>query len=81
MFEIGFGLTLVGLLVAFVAIILMITSGRKGERQVRGGGVLFIGPIPIIFGTDNQSVKVIMLLVIASIGMIAILMILPYWLK
>jgi len=81
MFEIGFGLTLVGLLVAFAAIILMITSGRKGERQVRGGGVLFIGPIPIIFGTDNQSVKVIMLLVIASIGMIAILMILPYWLK
>jgi len=81
MFEIGFGLTLVGLLVAFVAIILMITSGRKGERQVRGGGVLFIGPIPIIFGTDNQSVKVIMLLAIASIGMIAILMILPYWLK
>ena len=81
MFEVGFGLTVAGLLVAFAAIILMITSGKKGQRQVRGGGILFIGPIPIIFGTDNQSVKILVLLVIASIGMIALLMVLPYWLR
>jgi len=80
-FEVGFGLTVAGLLVAFAAIILMIMSGKKGQRQVRGGGILFIGPIPIIFGTDNQSVKILVLLVIASIGMIALLMVLPYWLR
>ena len=79
-FELGFGLTVAGLLVAFAAIV-MIMTGRKGDRQVRGGGILFIGPIPIIFGTDNQSVKILVLLVIASIGMIAILMVLPYWLR
>jgi len=79
-FELGFGLTVAGLLVAFAAII-MIMTGKKGDRQVRGGGILFIGPIPIIFGTDNQSVKILVLLVIASIGMIAILMVLPYWLR
>lgn len=81
MFEVGFGLTVAGLLVAFAAIILMIMSGKKDQRQVRGGGILFIGPIPIIFGTDNQSVKILVLLVIASIGMIALLMVLPYWLR
>lgn len=79
-FELGFGLTVAGLLVAFAAII-MIMTGKKGDRQVRGGGILFIGPIPVIFGTDNQSVKILVLLVIASIGMIAILMVLPYWLR
>ena len=80
-FEIGFGLTVAGLLVAFAAIILMIASGKRGERQVRGGGILLIGPIPIIFGTDNQSVKMLVLLVIASVCMIALLMVLPYWLR
>ncbi|HUO42786.1 MAG TPA: DUF131 domain-containing protein [Methylomirabilota bacterium] len=79
-FELGLGLTVAGLLVAFAAII-MIMTGKKGDRQVRGGGILFIGPIPVIFGTDNQSVKILVLLVIASIGMIAILMVLPYWLR
>jgi len=81
MFEVGFGLTVIGLLVAFAAIILMVISGKKGEGQVRGGGILFIGPVPIIFGTDHQSVKVLIVLAIASIAMIALLMILPYWLR
>lgn len=81
MFEIGFGLAVIGLLVAFAAIILMIMSEKKGDSRVRGGGILFIGPIPIIFGTDRESVKVVILLAITSIVMIVILMILPYWLR
>jgi len=80
-FEIGFGLTVIGLLVAFAAIILTFTSAKKGQGQVRGGGILFIGPIPIMFGTDHQSVKVLVLLAIASIAIMTILMILPYWLR
>lgn len=80
-FEIGLGLTVTGLLVAFAAIILKIISGRKSENRVRGAGILFIGPIPIIFGTDRESAKVVMLLAIALIAMITILMILPYWLR
>jgi len=81
MFEVGFGLTVIGLLVAFAAIVLMIISGKKGEGRVRGGGILFIGPVPIIFGTDHQSVKVLIVLAITSIAMIVLLMILPYWLR
>lgn len=81
MFEIGFGLTVIGVLVALAAVILMITSGKKGEGRVRGGGILFIGPIPIIFGSDRESVKVIILLAIALIAIIVILTILPYWLR
>ncbi|RQD88789.1 TIGR00304 family protein [Methanosalsum natronophilum] len=34
------------------------------HSNVRGGGVVMIGPIPIIFGSDNQSAKVMMILAI-----------------
>ena len=80
-FEIGFGLTVIGLLVAFAAIILMIMSGKKTDGHVKGGGVLLIGPIPIIFGTDRESAKIVILLAIALTVMVTILMILPYWMR
>jgi uncharacterized protein (TIGR00304 family) len=80
-FEIGFGLTIAGILVAFAAVILLLVSGKKGDSRVRGGGILLVGPIPIIFGTDRQSVKVLILVAIASIVIMALLAILPYWLK
>ncbi len=28
----------------------------KQERKINGGGVIFIGPVPIIFGSDKNSV-------------------------
>ncbi len=34
------------------------------EHGVRGGGIVMIGPFPIIFGTDATSVKVLMILAI-----------------
>ncbi|MCS3923407.1 TIGR00304 family membrane protein [Methanosalsum natronophilum] len=36
----------------------------NSHSNVRGGGVVMIGPIPIIFGSDNQSAKVMMILAI-----------------
>jgi len=81
MFEIGFGLTIAGILVAFAAVILLLVSGKKGDSRVRGGGILLIGPVPIIFGTDPQSVKVLILLAIALIVIFVVLTILPYWLR
>ncbi len=80
-FEIGFALTVIGLIVAFVAILLMIMSGKKTDGHVKGGGVLLIGPIPIILGTDRESAKVVILLAIALTVMVTILMILPYWMR
>jgi len=44
-------------------------EGREedGERRVRGGGVIVIGPVPIVFGTDKQSVKVLLVLAIVLV--------------
>jgi uncharacterized protein (TIGR00304 family) len=81
MFQLGLVFTIVGILLAFAAIILMMLSGRKSDDRHRGGGILLIGPIPIIFGTDRESVKVLILLAFALIAIVAVLMVLPYWLR
>ena len=46
-------------------------GSTKSTSQVRGGGVVMIGPIPIIFGTDKGSVLMVVILAI-------ILMVLSY---
>jgi uncharacterized protein (TIGR00304 family) len=66
---IGIGMILVGLLVVFLA---AATSGRpsdEGERRsdVRGGGVIMVGPIPIVFGSDAKWASIAIVLAIALI--------------
>ncbi len=58
----------------------LITSGerRETERDVRGGGVVIVGPIPIVFGSDKRSAYVA-----AAIGalltLLALAATLIYW--
>jgi uncharacterized protein (TIGR00304 family) len=71
----GFVLIVVGIIVIIMAILLASTrSGAKGK--VKGAGVIMIGPVPIIFGTDQKSVKAVLALTIALI----IVMLVYYWL-
>jgi uncharacterized protein (TIGR00304 family) len=71
--TLGFILVLAGFIVIFLAIILMFFSSADGERKVRGGGAIIIGPVPIVFGTDKESVKV--LLVLSIILMVFVLLV------
>jgi uncharacterized protein (TIGR00304 family) len=71
----GVGLILLGFVLAFIAMILLVVSGTKGGRaKVRGGGAVIIGPIPIVFGTDKESVKVILILSIALVALLLVFM-------
>jgi uncharacterized membrane protein len=73
--SIGFGLILLGFALMVIAVIGAVLSGRRGGgSKVRGGGAIIIGPIPIIFGTDRQSVKVILILSIALVALLIVLM-------
>ena len=36
----------------------------KAESRIRGGGVIMLGPIPIIFGSDKESAKTAIILAI-----------------
>jgi len=63
----GFGLILIIIGIFFIVlgfileIISIILAGKpsveKERGEVKAGGVLFIGPIPIVFGTDEEVAK------------------------
>jgi uncharacterized protein (TIGR00304 family) len=79
LYSLGFLLILTGIIVIVVAIILASKSSAKKGR-VRGAGIIMIGPIPIIFGTDKKSVKTVLTIALALTIIALIIMILNYWL-
>ncbi len=73
--NIGIVLILIGFAVAFIAMILMVLSSAKGGKgKVRGGGAVIIGPVPIIFGTDKESVRIILVLSIVLVALLLVFM-------
>jgi uncharacterized protein (TIGR00304 family) len=65
----GIGMILVGFFVVFLAMVMAGRSSDRGEERtnVRGGGVIMIGPIPIIFGSDAKWASIAMVLAIVLI--------------
>jgi uncharacterized protein (TIGR00304 family) len=78
LYGLGIALVFAGMLVILVAIILLFISSVKGEGKVRGGGAVIIGPFPIIFGTDKESVKTVLLLSIILVIVLAVVTALVY---
>jgi uncharacterized protein (TIGR00304 family) len=68
---VGMGILLAGLLVLVLA---ASSGGSEGDRtRVRGGGVVMIGPIPIIFGSDARwaSVAIVLAVVLILVALVA----------
>jgi uncharacterized membrane protein len=65
LYSAGFILVFVGIIIIVVAAILILLANIKGRGRVRGGGAIIIGPVPIVFGTDKESLKKVLLLSIA----------------
>lgn len=76
--EVGFILIVFGFVLAFAAMILLAFRSARGSEKARAAGVLLIGPIPIIFGTDKDSVKGLMILAIVLVVVVLVFMLLPY---
>ena len=76
-FTIGLLLALAGFAVAILAFIFAILKSARGAGQVRGGGVVMIGPVPIVFGTDKQSARVLVLLGIILMTVLLLFTLLP----
>lgn len=79
LFSIGVILLFAGFAIAFVAIILLVITAMKEKGKVRGGGAVIIGPFPIIFGTDKEAVKILLLLSIALITLILVVTAFSYY--
>lgn len=50
----GIILIFVGFIVAFLGIIISILSSIRRGGEVEGGGIIMIGPIPLIFGKGSR---------------------------
>ena len=79
LWNIGIILILVGFFVTFIATILLLFTAFKGKGKVKGGGAIIIGPFPIIFGTDKESVKIILLLSLILIAFLLVFMAFSYF--
>jgi len=64
LYSLGLIMILVGIIIVIVAFALLFISSLK-SGEARGGGALIIGPLPIVFGTDKESVKAVLWLSIA----------------
>jgi uncharacterized protein (TIGR00304 family) len=61
LYGLGIFLVFIGIIiVTLAAFLLLLISNVKGKGKVKGGGAIIIGPFPIIFGTDKESVKTIL---------------------
>ena len=64
---IGFLLIIIGFIAILLATFLLIFHSTKTKGETKGAGIILIGLFPIIFGTDKQSVKVLLVLTIIII--------------
>ncbi len=49
------------------------TTRPKAQKTVKGGGVVLIGPIPIIFGSDAKTTAILIILAVVLIITVALL--------
>lgn len=68
--AIGFVLILAGLIAVFIAIVLLFFPRANHKDKVKGGGVIIIGLLPIVFGTDRKSVKMLLILSIVLMAFV-----------
>jgi uncharacterized protein (TIGR00304 family) len=76
--SVGLTLVFAGLALILVAVVWLFARSSRGKGSVKGGGVVVIGPVPIIFGTDKESVKIILVLSIILVALLLVLMIFSY---
>ena len=79
LFAAGIALIFVGIIITIVAVLLL-SIRSAGKWEVRGGGAVIIGPIPIIFGTDKKSLKAVVLLSLGLTILLLVVMVIYYWL-
>ncbi|AFA39916.1 putative membrane protein [Pyrobaculum oguniense TE7] len=67
----GFALIVLSLLVA------ALRSGEEERGKAEAGGVVLIGPVPIVFGTSEGITKLTLILAVALTAMALLVFLLP----
>ena len=85
MVDVGF-LYVLGLVLVVFGVLVIVFAVRRsvskdGKGSVRGAGVIIVGPVPIVFGTDKKSLRTVLLLSIALTLLLLVTMIVSYLLS
>jgi uncharacterized protein (TIGR00304 family) len=75
--SVGFGFILLGIGLIILGMIFS-SSGTGQSGQIQGGGIVLIGPVPIIFGT---STAMILPLIILAVILMVFMLFLPFILR
>ncbi len=66
---VGFMLIILGFFLVALGMIRFVLEAEEEhppyKGKVKGGGVILIGPIPVVFGTDKRYALILMVLAIA----------------
>jgi uncharacterized protein (TIGR00304 family) len=76
LFVLGSMLVIIGIFVLVVATILAGIRSRKG--RTKAAGVIIVGPVPIIFGSDKNTVKGLLKLALALTVLLIVAMLVYY---
>lgn len=64
--KLGFALIFIGFIIVFLAVALFAVRGFKSGES-KGGGIIIIGPIPIVFGSDKRITRNLLYLALALV--------------
>lgn len=81
LYGLGMALIVAGILVVLVAMLLLFILCIKGKARIKGGGAVIIGPFPIVFGTDKESLKTVLLLSVTLTILLVVITVLFYFLR
>jgi uncharacterized membrane protein len=70
-----FLLLLAGFAVLIIGIIIVIISSAFGSASTSVGGVIFIGPFPIVFGAGPDAVWLIAISIIIAVSMFVLFLV------
>ncbi|KUO86336.1 MAG: hypothetical protein AT712_05810 [Caldivirga sp. CIS_19] len=83
----GVDLLTLSILLAFILVVVGVMliivdaargkGGEEGRGNAKYGGVVVIGPVPIVFGNDSSVVKWAIILTIVVVLVFALLILLP----
>lgn len=69
-----------GVILLVAGVILLALSGRRG-REVRGAGVVIIGPFPILVASDKETARLAVLLTVAALAVFALFLLVSLGVK
>jgi len=76
--NLGFIIVFLGFAITLIAVFLMAIRGGKAGGKMKGGGAILVGPIPIVFGTDRESMKIVLILAIVLTAILVAITVVPW---